>query len=63
MRRTAALFNGTSGIEVIGGPNWIGGERFDIEAKPPQDHPLAQQKMQLMMQSLLEDRFQLKVHR
>jgi uncharacterized protein (TIGR03435 family) len=63
VRRAAALFNGTSSIQVIGGPNWIGTERFDIDAKPSPDHPVAQREMQLMMQSLMEDRFQLKVHR
>jgi uncharacterized protein (TIGR03435 family) len=62
MRRATALFSATSAIQIIGGPSWIGNDRFDVEAKPGGDHPIAQGEMQLMLQSLLEDRFQLKAH-
>ena len=52
---------------ILGGPDWIESERYDIEAKaatefqfrpgaPPQD-------MFLMLRSLLEDRFKLTTHR
>jgi len=63
MLRAGVLFSRSSGIQVIGGPGWINSERFDIEAKPPQDHKVSQAEMQLMVQSLLEDRFALKAHR
>src|SRR5262249_18462051 len=53
----------TSALQIIGGPGWMVNDRFDIEAKPPQDHPVTQTEMQSMMQALLEDRFQLKTHR
>ena len=47
--------------EIIGGPSWIDANRFDIEAKPVNGQaPLDQ--IQLMLQSFLADRFQLKVH-
>ena len=62
--------------QVSGGPNWIDirkGNRYDIEAKPPvtseaihlnnpmrKTPPTAEQ--QLMLRSLLVDRFQLKFH-
>jgi uncharacterized protein (TIGR03435 family) len=62
MRRGAALFSATSAIQIIGGPGWITSDRFDVEAKPAGDHPIAQSEMQLMLQALLEDRFHLKAH-
>lgn len=48
---------------VFGGPNWIETDRFDVEAKPEsgtESMPL--DAFLLMVQSLLEDRFQLRVH-
>jgi uncharacterized protein (TIGR03435 family) len=43
------------------GPDWIATERFDIAAKIPQGSN--REKIREMIQSLLEDRFQLKTHR
>jgi len=57
---------------ISGGPNWIETDRWDIEAraeegsKPPGGWPEwlePDQPLTLMLQSLLEDRFQLKVRR
>ena len=62
LRRGAILFSNTSGLQIIGGPGWIRTDHFDVEAKPPGD-PASQAEMQMMVQSLLEDRFQLKTHR
>jgi uncharacterized protein (TIGR03435 family) len=47
--------------QVVGGPNWINSEGYDIEAKPEgnTDRP----HMWLMLQSLLADRFKLALHR
>jgi uncharacterized protein (TIGR03435 family) len=45
---------------ISGGPKWLDSDRFDIEAKcdaPPPDKDLP-----LMLQSLLADRFQLRLH-
>lgn len=47
--------------QVTGGPNWIDSERYDISAKAPDVSDLKQ--MEELVQSLLEDRFQLKFHR
>jgi uncharacterized protein (TIGR03435 family) len=48
---------------VIGGPTWIDSDRFDIEAKLDAETPsIPTKKNWLMVQSLLEDRFQLRVH-
>jgi uncharacterized protein (TIGR03435 family) len=50
--------------QIIGGPDWATTDRFDIEAKLEGDAPTVPiQQMRLMLQSLLEDRFQLKTHR
>ena len=45
----------------VSGPDWIKGERFDILAKMPDGSNKDQ--MPEMLQALLADRFQLKVHR
>ena len=43
------------------GPDWIRSERYDIVAKTP--GPVTEAQLKRMVQSLLEDRFKLKVHR
>ena len=45
----------------ISGPDWIGTDRFDVAATLPEGTLPAQ--VSSMMQTLLEERFQLKVHR
>jgi len=61
------------GIPIFGGPEWLGADRYDITAKwnvgPADAHMTiqsmakAESEMNLMLQSLLEQRFQVKVHR
>jgi uncharacterized protein (TIGR03435 family) len=46
---------------VIGGPEWINNDRFEIQAKPAQDANPAQ--VMTMLQNLLEERFRMKVRR
>src|SRR5262245_59081792 len=48
---------------IKGGPDWVRGtDRFDIEAKS--ENPAAtEDELLSMLQNLLEDRFQLKLHR
>ena len=41
-------------------PKWVTSQRYKIQAKA--DHPVTKQQMRLMMQSLLADRFGLKLH-
>jgi uncharacterized protein (TIGR03435 family) len=59
-------------FQIIGGPGWIATDRWDIEARaaegaiPPGAFPTDPNfpsLMSLMTQSLLEDRFHLKLHR
>jgi len=45
----------------ISGPEWLGSERFDINAKLPDGATGAQ--VPAMLQALLEERFQMKTHR
>jgi uncharacterized protein (TIGR03435 family) len=47
--------------QVVGGPEWLDAERFQITAKA--DHPPKGQELMLMQQTLLADRFKLALHR
>jgi uncharacterized protein (TIGR03435 family) len=48
-------------FQIVGGPDWIDSTRYQVEAKADGNANRAQ--LFLMLQSLLEDRFQLKIHR
>jgi bla regulator protein blaR1 len=49
-------------FQISGGPKWMDSDRFDVEGKA--DDPKASfDQLRLMLQSLLEDRFKLKLHR
>ena len=48
-------------FQIVGGPAWIDSERYALEAKA--DGNASRAEIFLMLQSLLEDRFQLKIHR
>lgn len=48
-------------FQIVGGPEWVNSERYDIEAKA--DGNASRAQMFLMLQSLLEERFHLKIHR
>jgi bla regulator protein blaR1 len=55
---------GVRAYQVSGGPGWIGSDRWDIQAKPEGvQGRLSSAQHGLMLRALLEDRFQLKVHR
>lgn len=47
--------------KIIGGPGWLGFDRFDVSAKAPPSTPAA--TVDLMLQSLLADRFRLVLHK
>ena len=49
-------------IPIEGGPDWIHSETFEIDAKSDA-HPSTLMMQGPMMQSVLEDRFKLKIHR
>ena len=48
-------------LNQISGPEWLGSQRFDIAAKLPDG--ASQDDVLEMLQSLLADRFQMKMHR
>ncbi len=48
------------GETVIGGPSWLESDRYDVIAKAPLS--TSPETLRIMLQSLLADRFQLKVH-
>jgi bla regulator protein BlaR1 len=49
-------------FQIVGAPGWIDTDRFDIEARA-EDRNAGPDQVRLMLQSLLEDRFHLKLHR
>ena len=51
---------GLKPFQLVGGPDWIESERFDIVARPPDKTPPTQ--LPLMVRALLADRFKLKAH-
>jgi uncharacterized protein (TIGR03435 family) len=61
LKGLVALAYGQDEARILGGPAWLESERYDVEAKVA-GQPSRQQLL-LMLQSLLADRFQLKIHR
>jgi uncharacterized protein (TIGR03435 family) len=55
------LAYGFDSDKVLGGPNWLEMDRFDVRAKLPADSTPDTQK--LMLQSLLAERFKLVIHK
>ena len=53
---------GSRRTEVLGGPNWLDTERYDVLAKVDGPAPPAQ-ALTSMIQALIEERFQVKVHK
>ncbi|SPE28423.1 hypothetical protein SBA3_1440008 [Candidatus Sulfopaludibacter sp. SbA3] len=47
--------------EILGGPGWINSERYDIDAKA-EGTAKSGMTQGPMLQTLLEDRFELKIH-
>ena len=57
---------GTQRYEMVPGKNlppWIDSDRWDILARAPADAPQVQERVQLMLRSLLEDRFKVVARR
>jgi uncharacterized protein (TIGR03435 family) len=52
---------GVEAYQVVGVPGWVNSEGYNIEAKPETN--TGQKEMWLMLQTLLADRFKLKLHR
>jgi uncharacterized protein (TIGR03435 family) len=52
---------GVRDFQVLGGPEWLGRDNFDIDARA--EHPATESQVKRMVQALLADRFKLKLHR
>lgn len=52
---------GVQPFQIVGGPEWMRSEHYEIEAKA--DSKASRSQVFLMLRSLLDDRFQLKIHR
>lgn len=61
-RYASGQLTSTKVIPIEGGPDWIHSERFEIDAKSD-GHPSILMMEGPMMQTILEDRFKLKLHR
>jgi uncharacterized protein (TIGR03435 family) len=61
-RYASGRLTSTKMIPIEGGPNWIHSERFEIDAKAD-GHPGILTMEGPMLQTILEDRFKLKIHR
>jgi uncharacterized protein (TIGR03435 family) len=48
--------------QIVGGPDWMGSDKFDIEAQPDVPGVPNQKQLKTMVKKLLADRFQLKFH-
>ncbi len=48
--------------QISGGPSWISSERYDINAKA-ETPDVSREQMRVLLQSLLAERFNLKIHR
>ncbi len=48
--------------QVIGGPDWMNSDKFDIEGKPDTPGTPSTAQLRIMVKKLLADRFQLKFH-
>ena len=49
--------------QIVGGPDWMDTDKFDIAAQPDVPGSPDRQQLKVMVQKLLADRFQLKFHR
>lgn len=47
--------------EIVGGPDWIDTDRYEVNAKAEENAERG--RLMLMLQELLEDRFQMRAHR
>src|SRR5262249_41154841 len=60
-RLMQVAYGGLKDFQIVGGPAWAGSDLYDIKAKP--ETPADPEKVRLILQSLLADRFHLLVRR
>jgi uncharacterized protein (TIGR03435 family) len=56
---------GIQEYQISGGPSWVTTERYDVNAKAdmPEDGRITREQMNVLLQSLLAERFHLQIHR
>lgn len=60
-----SLIREAYGVEyqyVVGGPDWLARQHYDLDAKVEGDARLTREQMQPLLKNLLEERFHLKTH-
>jgi uncharacterized protein (TIGR03435 family) len=62
LRSIIWIAHGVQESQLVGGPDWLAGERFDIVAKPASE-PRSRDELMQMLQALLAERFNLVLHR
>lgn len=62
LRNLILLAYGLRDFQLAGGPSWIDSERYDVTGKTDSNTTVGFAHGALIVQSLLEDRFRLKVH-
>jgi uncharacterized protein (TIGR03435 family) len=48
--------------QIVGGPDWMGSDKFDVNAQPDKPGMPSELQMKTMIQKMLADRFQFKFH-
>jgi uncharacterized protein (TIGR03435 family) len=61
LRMMIKLMYGITDVQIVGGPDWINTDRFDVRAKA--EKPSNLNELHEMFQTLLADRFKLQFHR
>src|SRR4051812_37759717 len=61
LRNLIEVAYGLNGDQITGGPSWVSSDRWDVEAKS--NGPTTMAQKMAMLQTLLEERFQLQCHR
>jgi len=61
LKRLIAVAYSMTDFQIFGNLRWLDTQRYDLDAKAP--GPAALPDLRLMLRSLLDDRFKLKVHR
>ena len=58
-----AFFYGVQQKQIVGAPSWVETDKWDIEGQPDVPGTPNKKQMETMVQKLLADRFQLKLHK
>jgi bla regulator protein blaR1 len=61
LKRLIAVAYSVTDFQIYGNLNWLESQHYDMDAKAP--GPAALPQLRLMLRSLLEERFHLKIHR